>query len=237
MVDFSTVKNIKHVFFDLDHTLWDFESNSKATVKELHTKYTIEAFSGCSFADFYSVYAKINAELWDQYRHNKISKELLRTERFKLSLLEIGYQAEDIPQQIGFDYLDICPTKTQLFPGAIEILEYLNTKYPVHMITNGFSESQTKKLEHSRLAPYFKELIISDIVGLKKPDPRIFDLALKQAGAKAEESVYIGDNYKVDILGGKNAGWPVIWFNVKEDFGEDESIIRIKNLNELKNIL
>lgn len=237
MSNFSTLKNIKHVFFDLDHTLWDFESNSKATIMELHLRYGIEAFAGCNFEDYFTVYSKINAELWDRYRHNTISKEALRTERFRLSLLEIGYQEEDIPNQIGFDYLDICPTKTKLFPGAISSLEYLNSKYPVHMITNGFSESQTRKLKHSGLDSYFKELIISDLVGLKKPDPRIFDLALERSGAKAEESVYIGDNYKVDILGGKQAGWNVIWFNVKEDFSDDESIIRIKNLEELQELL
>jgi len=203
----------KNLFFDLDHTIWDFDANADETLLELYDLYQLKNFSDHSPQDFLTIYKRNNDELWDQYRQHKIEKAVLRWKRFTDTFIEMGMQDEDVPQDIWDKYLDICPTKTKLMPGAIDTLDYLAARYDIHLITNGFAETQKRKLKHSDLEKYFKTLTISEEVGVQKPHPDIFTAALKNANSSATKSRYVGDNMEADVKGGINSGWQVFWYN------------------------
>ncbi len=203
----------KNIFFDLDHTIWDFEANANETLRELYNLYKLSRYAEHSEDDFVNIYKIKNDALWDLYREHKIEKSLLRTKRFTDTFEEMGVPSNEIPTDIWDKYLDICPTKTRLMPGAIETLDYLAGKYTIHLITNGFAETQRRKLKHSNLEQYFNSLTISEEVGVQKPHPLIFKTALENAGSKMKTSTYVGDNINADIKGGLNSGWRVFWLN------------------------
>ena len=137
----------KDLFFDLDHTIWDFELNSKETLWDLHLKYELEAKGINNFDEFYSIYSVHNHKLWDRYSKGFIKQEELRWKRIYLSLLDYKIADEALSKEMSVDYLDILPNKKNLFPYTIEILEYLKNKdYTMHLITNGFESVQFKKI-------------------------------------------------------------------------------------------
>ena len=228
---------IKHIFFDLDRTLWDFETNSHETLLELCNTYQLNAIGVDDYDDFIRTYKNHNAKLWDLYRVDKISQKDLRRERFQKTLADFGINDFTLSEKIGEDYIKICPRKNKLYPFAIEILDYLKEKYSLHIITNGFDKTQHTKLKHSNLTPYFDQIITSEKTGVKKPNPAIFAHALKLAKATKEESVYIGDDLVVDILGCQDFGMKGIYFNPEKKEHKENVAFEISCLSQIKEIL
>ena len=227
----------KDLFFDLDHTIWDFELNSKETLWDLHQKYQLEAKGIDNFDVFYSSYSVHNHRLWDRYTKGFIKQEELRWKRIYLSLLDYKIADEALSKEMSVDYLDILPNKKNLFPYTIEILDYLKNKdYKMHLITNGFESVQFKKIKNSNLAHYFIEVITSEASNSLKPNKEIFDYALKASNAKLETSIMIGDNEAADIQGAINAGMDSIFVNHLQIQPTVAATHTITHLKELENI-
>ncbi len=227
----------KDLFFDLDHTIWDFELNSKETLWDLHLKYELEAKGIHDFDVFYSNYSVHNHRLWDRYTKGFIKQEELRWKRIYLSLLDYKIADEALSKEMSVDYLDILPNKKNLFPYTIEILDYLKNKdYKMHLITNGFESVQFKKIKNSNLADYFTEVITSEASNSLKPNKEIFDYALKACNAKLETSIMIGDNESADIQGAINVGMDSIFVNHLQIQPTVPATHTITHLKELENI-
>jgi putative hydrolase of the HAD superfamily len=200
-------KNYRHLFFDLDHTLWDFEANAKATLQQLYQELELPNRGINDFELFYQNYLIHNEKLWERYRNGFIKQDELRIKRMRLALLDFKIADETLAATLSTRFLDLLPTRTILFPNAIEVLDYLLEKnYSLHLITNGFEKTQHNKLRYSGLTPYFKQVITSEGSNCLKPQVAIFDYALSKAGAIKSESIMIGDTIEVDILGAMNAG-------------------------------
>lgn len=232
-----TALKYKHLFFDLDRTLWDFETNATETFTEIHNKYTLAQKGITTLDDFMEVYEKINLKLWDDYRKGQIKKEVLNVKRFALTLDNFGIDDESLSKNIARDYIELSPTKRNLFPFTIPILEYLFTKYQMHIITNGFEEVQHKKLSNSNLSKYFTHVITSEDAGYKKPDINIFKYAYKITGALPEESLMIGDDEEVDIEGARIAGMDQVLVDYKGEVLNSLATYHITSLAELYEIL
>ncbi len=226
----------KNIFFDLDHTIWDFDANAEETLRELYQIYQIRFLSHRSEQDFLDIYVRNNNEMWKHYRQNKITKDVLRSKRFVDTFREMEVDEEEIPHNIWEKYLEICPTKTILMPGARETLDYLAGKYELHLITNGFAEVQRRKLVHSNLGKYFQSLTISEEVGVQKPHPLVFETALKNAKSSLKTSHYVGDNLEADIKGAINSGWKAYWINNKNESFGHEDCIELNGLGHLKEL-
>jgi putative hydrolase of the HAD superfamily len=197
----------KHLFFDLDHTLWDFEANARATLEELHRKLGLYQKGINNFDLFYKNYLVHNDILWERYRKGFIKQDELRVKRMTLALLDFKIVDEELAKEMNILFLDLLPTRTILFPYTKEILQYLvDKRYLLHLITNGFEKIQHSKLKHSGLNIYFKEIITSEGSNSLKPNKEIFEFALNKSGAMIHESIMIGDSIEVDILGAVNAG-------------------------------
>jgi len=203
----------KHIFFDLDHTIWDFDRNAQETLTELYHQYNLKGLGLNSCVDFIELYTSNNHSLWQQYHLGEITKEKLREERFRKTFLELGIKPEHVPNQFEDDYVRISPTKTNLFAGAEKVLTYLQKKYQLHIISNGFKETTLTKMHVSGLNPYFTNVIISEDVGVNKPNKKIFEHALAKASATKEESIMIGDSLEADIRGAQAFGLKAIFFN------------------------
>ena len=228
----------KDLFFDLDHTLWDFETNSKETIQELYTTHRLADLGIVDFDGFYSTYSAHNHRLWDRYTKGFIKQEELRWKRVYLSLLDFKVANEPLAKQMSQAYLEILPNKKHLFPYTIEILEYLKQKdYKMHLITNGFESVQFKKIKNSGLADYFIEVITSEASNSLKPQKEIFEYALKNANASVEKSIMIGDNESADIQGGINIGMDTIFVNHIQVVPTVPATYTITHLKELENIL
>ncbi|MCT4625178.1 MAG: YjjG family noncanonical pyrimidine nucleotidase [Schleiferiaceae bacterium] len=230
-------KAYKHIFFDLDHTLWDFDKNSEETLEELFEVYSLKELGIEAFEDFLKTYRRVNDQMWDQYRKKEITKAELRATRFYNTLLEFEIDHPELASTIDADYISKSPYKTHVFPHTHEILEYLAEKYELHIITNGFSEVQDIKMEHSKLKSHFKHKITSEMVGVTKPDPKIFTHALRLAGSHRNEALMIGDNLAVDVIGARNVGIDQVYFNPDRKPHEVKVTHEIQNLIELKNFL
>ncbi|MEY4918827.1 MAG: hypothetical protein RLZZ431_9 [Bacteroidota bacterium] len=227
----------KDLFFDLDHTIWDFELNSKETLWDLHLKYELEAKGINNFDEFYSIYSVHNHKLWDRYSKGFIKQEELRWKRIYLSLLDYKIADEALSKEMSVDYLTILPDKKNLFPYTIEILEYLKSKdYSMHLITNGFESVQFKKIKNSNLADYFTEVITSEASNSLKPNKEIFEYALKVSNANVETSIMIGDNEDADIQGAINVGMDSIFVNHLQIQPTVPATHTITHLKELENI-
>lgn len=222
---------IKHLFFDLDHTLWDFDRNSKLTFHRIFEEQQITI----PIDEFLEAYIPVNLKYWRLYREDKIEKTSLRYYRLKETFDSLKYTAsDDLINLISEDYIRYLPYFNYLFDDAIEVLQYLESKYHLHIITNGFEEVQNLKLEKSGIHKFFKQIITSECVGVKKPNPKVFEFALNKAGAKAHQSVMIGDSYEADVMGAINSGMKAIHFS-QED--KNNEVQRITTLVELKKYL
>jgi len=230
-------KNIKHIFFDLDHTLWDFEKNSEEALAEIIEHCQDKCNFNFTLEEFLEIYKPINDKMWELYRENKIAKEELRIRRFGDALIHFGITDVKIAEFIADEYVKISPRKKNLFPHAMEALDYLSKKYTLHIITNGFNEIQSTKLKMSKIDIFFDKVITSEAIGVKKPHPLIFSHALEQAGAKPEESLMVGDNYEADIVGALNSNIPAIYFNMDLKHKLHDNVKQITNLKELIDIL
>lgn len=231
------MKTYKHVFFDLDRTLWDFEKNAWEAYREIYEKYDLRLKGVPSIEAFTQSYLAHNDVLWSLYRDGKIEKEYLRSRRFELTLLDFGIEDFALAEKIGLDYIIISPQKTNLFPHSIEVLTYLSKRYPLHIITNGFEEVQYKKLKYSNIDMFFTHVITSEDAGCKKPDTGIFEYAFQMTGAIPHESVMIGDDIEVDIVGAQNVGMDAIFFNPSKIEHNGEVKQEIFDLIDLKKLL
>ncbi|MDD2636364.1 MAG: YjjG family noncanonical pyrimidine nucleotidase [Bacteroidales bacterium] len=225
----------KHIFFDLDRTIWDFDANSLETIQEIFTKHKLIRYS--TFNDFHKIYREINDNLWRDYRDNKITKDELSWQRFYLTNKYFGNINESLSKSMSKDYISISPTKTQMLPNAIPTLEYLQKKYKLHIITNGFTDVQYNKLENCGIKKYFNSIFTSEEVGCNKPNTKFFNYSLLKTGANTSNSIVIGDDIEVDIKGASAVGIDTIWFNPNNKKTIFNSSFEIKSLEELKNIL
>jgi putative hydrolase of the HAD superfamily len=230
------MKGVRHVFFDLDNTIWDFEKSSMSTLSELFVKYRLEELGVPSFEAFLNAYKHRNELLWEQYRLGTIDKATLRDKRFAFTFWDMGLDPESAPAGLAQDYVTLGPHRSHLFPHAHETLAYLKEKYILHIITNGFVEAQVIKLQAADLNKYFSEVIISEHTGFRKPDIRIFRYSMEKARAIPEECVMIGDGLEVDVIGAQQAGWRAIYFNphgIVHQAAPDAEIRELKELTEL----
>jgi len=228
----------KDLFFDLDHTLWDFETNSRETIQELYNTHRLAELGIVDFDGFYNTYSAHNHRLWDRYTKGFIKQEELRWKRVYLSLLDFKVANEPLAKEMSQAYLEILPNKKHLFPYTIEILEYLKQKeYKMHLITNGFESVQFKKIKNSGLEDYFIEVITSEASNSLKPQKEIFEYALKNAKATVDESIMIGDNEFADIQGGINMGMDTIFVNHIQAIPTIPATYTITHLKELETIL
>lgn len=204
----------RHLFFDLDHTLWDFETNSRATLLHLFQLHGLSLTITPDFELFYQRYAYHNKKLWDRYHHGFIKQEELRWKRMWHTLLDFKNGNEVLAKKLSSEYLELLPTQTAIFPYTIEILQYLQQKgYQLHMITNGFEDVQWGKLRNSALDTFFGQVITSEKAMSLKPQPEIFAYALSVSGATTAESIMLGDNLDADIAGAMKAGWATVFVN------------------------
>jgi len=228
----------RHLFFDLDHTLWDFESNSKQTWQQLYLQHGLHERITPDFDAFYDRYSYHNKRLWDRYHHGFIKQDELRWKRMWLSFLDFKVGDDKLAKQLSDEYLVILPTQKLLFPYAVEIIEYLTAKgYQLHLITNGFDNIQWGKLRSSQIDHYFKEVITSEKAMSLKPHKAIFEYALQATGATPEDSIMIGDNLDADIKGAMDAGLDTIFVNHIKEETELKPTYIIYHLKELEQIL
>ncbi len=231
------MKKYKHIFFDLDHTLYDFDKSTHDTLFELWDKHYLSNKGIPQFKYFFSRYKEFNDRLWGQYRKGKIEKAFLNVERFHVTFKEFGLDNRDFAEQFANEYLANAPLKNTLFPGATETLDYLQNSYVLHLITNGFEEVQKTKIKTTDLKKYFKTITTSEEAGVKKPDPAIFHFAMTKAGAIPDESLMVGDNIEVDIIGAKNVGMDQMLFNIDRKQHNGSITYEVFNLNEIMGLL
>jgi len=226
----------KHLFFDLDHTLWDFDRNSEACLRKLYHEYKLDTHGIDDFDALFRAYNVHNDRLWERYRNGYIKRDELRWKRMWLMLLDFKVADTALAHELSTAYLEILPTQTLLVPHAKEILDHCRDRYELHLITNGFETTQRLKLQYSGISRYFKHLISSEKSNSMKPHPEIFAYALNASGAKAEESIMIGDAVDVDILGAINAGWDTVYYNPNKLPHNRKPTYEVCHLEELMRI-
>jgi putative hydrolase of the HAD superfamily len=227
------VKTYKHLFFDLDHTLWDFDKNSELTLRSLYDEYELEARGIDDFTAFVESYNYHNDRLWARFRNGFIKREELRWKRFWLTLLDFRIGDTALAHELSSAYLEILPTQTILTPYAKELLDHCSKKYTLHLITNGFETTQWLKLQYSGIASYFTQIITSEKSNSLKPHADIFDYALRTTGATADESIMIGDALEIDVLGALNAGWDQVYYNPAKKEHSHSPTYEVHQLNDL----
>lgn len=200
------------LFIDLDDTLWDIHLNGKECLEEVYIDYGYSNYYP-TFQDYYDVYMPSNNHLWGLYRQGIIKKEELIVERFLVPVREFGINDPKYAKNLSDDFLERTTHKTRLIDGAIELLDYLKPKYRMHILSNGFSEVQFKKIENSGLRPYFDKIILSEDANINKPHADMFTYALKNTNSKRNKTIMIGDSWEADVVGARNSKIDQIWFN------------------------
>lgn len=231
------VSNIDFIFFDLDHTLWDFAKNSKIALKNTYKKFVENRYPLVTYKNFEQTYEKINLDLWDKYRRKLITVEDLKLKRFKDTFLHFDILVNDSAiEEINEFYLYDLSEQSNLIEHTEYILEKLSKKYEMGILTNGFKETQIRKMKSSGIDKYFSVLISSDEAKAIKPDKKIFDYAVEATKHKHENILYIGDDLENDIIAGKNAGLQGIWLNILSD-ERDSKVDTVLSLKELEDLL
>lgn len=222
-------KDSKHLFFDLDHTLWDFDRNSKLAYQQIFEEQGVKL----DLDQFIAIYEPLNLEYWRMYRNNEIGKEHLRFHRLKSAFDACNYVVTKEQIDLFADlYISYLPNYNHLFDGCFDLLDFLKKDYQLHCITNGFVEVQQQKMQGSGLDQYFEMTLTAEEAGVKKPDPKIFHEAINRVGATAEESVMIGDSYEADIMGAQAVGMKTIYFDIHKS--TDLAAGRVRTLSEIK---
>lgn len=231
------MKKYRHIFFDLDHTLWDYDTNVQESLSELFEIYRLPDVGIPDFQTFIDAFYQVNFKLWALYDLGKIDKHDLRETRFKLIFEKAGVRGSHVPKEMEEDFMQRTSSKPHLLPYSREILDYLSPNYRMHIITNGFNESQAKKMHSSGLTPYFDLVVTSETTGHKKPDPRIFHYAMDKLSVKCGDCIMIGDNPNSDILGAIRSNIDQIYFDPHEKGIEHQPTHTIRHLKELEGIL
>ena len=228
----------RHLFFDLDHTLWDFDTNSRQTLEELYHALSLKDKGVHDFDLFHKNYLVHNDKLWDRYRKGYVKVDELRWKRMWLTLLDFKIGDEQFARDMGYRFLELLPTRNALFPYAVEILEYLKNKgYKLHLITNGFEKTQHFKIKNAGIDHYFIEVITSEGSNSLKPNKEIFDYAFQKTNALPEHSIMIGDSVEVDIQGAMNAGMDQVYVNHLNIEAGIKPTYTVYSLKELEKIL
>lgn len=233
----TTKKRYNCIFFDLDHTLWDYETNSAETLLELYDQYDLQSKGVSTSSQFTQQFRDVNTKLWVQFDTGAITSDVIRTERFKLVLEPFGVKDQSLCDDLARDYLTICPQKGHVMPHAIEVLDYLSGQYKLSVITNGFEEIQHMKLKSSNLTHYFDHIVTSQRAGSRKPSCAIFNFALDCYNIKNHEALMVGDNLITDIGGACNAYIDAVFFNPEKISHDGHSAYEINCLSELRTIL
>jgi len=231
------MKKYKCIFFDLDHTLWDYETNSKEALHDLYLLFNLREKGVTSFEAFFAKFREVNLALWDLYDHGMITSEIIRHERFKRIFAAFQLIDNPLSETISSEYLATCPLKCNVMPKAVETLEYLSKEYKLTIITNGFDEIQHTKLASGKMDHFFNHIITSQKAGHKKPAREIFEYAMQLNGIKASEAIMVGDNPVTDIGGARNAYVDAILFNPEQIDYQIEVKHQIKALEELQQLL
>jgi putative hydrolase of the HAD superfamily len=227
----------KHLFFDLDHTLWDFDANARVCLQELHTNLKLTERGVHDFDMFHQCYLGHNEKLWAKYRNGHIKQDELRLKRMWLTLLDFKIADEELALEMGDLFLDMLPTRQLLFPDTLEVLQYLRDKgYQLHLITNGFEKIQHSKLKNSGIDHFFKVVVTSESSNSLKPQKEIFEYALHKTGATTNESIMIGDTLDVDIAGAMNVGMDQVHTNFIGTIQHIKPTYTVTTLKELKTI-
>ncbi|WP_341220907.1 YjjG family noncanonical pyrimidine nucleotidase [Polaribacter atrinae] len=228
------MKDIEHVFFDLDHTLWDFEKNSDLAFQKVFNRNNITI----ELEVFLKIYKPVNFKYWKLFSEEKVTKSELRYGRLKDTFDVLNYTvSDDLIDEIAINYLEFLPDFNHLFDGTFEILDYLKEKYELHVITNGFDEVQHKKLKSSNIHHYFNKIITSESVGAKKPNPKVFNYALDLAKADKDNSIMIGDNLDADVQGALSVGMQAIYCDFENNTSINGEFISVNSLIEIKQYL
>ena len=229
----------KHLFFDLDHTLWDFEKNSAECLADIYDIFDFKSLNISTLEAFQQEFSIVNRHHWSLLEQNLITHEDLRRRRFQETLENLG--VKDLKKSFGLEineyFLELLPKKAHLIDGAVDVLEYLLPKYELHIISNGWQDIQVNKMKSSEIHHYFGEIITNELAGTRKPDRRIFDYAIEVTKADLAESLMIGDNYEADILGAINANMDTVFYNPDDIPTGQKPTFDIKKLVELKEIL
>ncbi len=227
----------EHILFDLDRTLWDFERNSEEVLQELFERFRLDAKGLESFDEFLKSYRGINADYWRAHREGKVGKDELRYERFHHTLLRNGVSDRSLADRLAEAYLRETPSKTLLMNGALELLDRLAPHYRLHLLTNGYADTQLQKVEGTGMEHYLELIITSDRAGTRKPDPAFFEHALICLEAKKEEVLMVGDDVEADIIGAQEYGIDQVLFDQEGKKEDPGATYRIRTLNELMAIL
>lgn len=232
------MKHIRHIFFDLDNTLWDHRKNAYLTIKELFRNQKIAENYQIDFEEFHNAYHLINEKLWEQIRDEEIDKDYLRKYRFYNTFLKFGIDDEKLSLYFEHHFLDEILNYNELVDGTLDVLNYLKSKdYKLHIISNGFQEVTERKCILSGIANFFETITSADSVGIRKPRPEIFEHSLNLAKAVKKESILIGDDWIADVKGAQNFGIDVIFFDVLDENPQEDHLKFIKHLSEIKTYL
>ncbi len=227
----------KHIFFDLDKTLWDIYLNAQTSLEEIYIKFKLNEVGVNDLNKFITLYNQYNDFLWEQYRLNKINKNALRTTRFKYTLRDFGIKNNKLTSIISEYFYLHTPRRGMLIKDTKIVLDYLLPKYKLHIITNGFDDVQYLKLRFAGIDSYFEKIITSDLAKSKKPNPDIFSFSIKHINANKEDCLMIGDDIIADCIGSKDFGIDQVYFNPESIPHDYNFTYEISELIQLKNIL
>ncbi|WP_259015982.1 YjjG family noncanonical pyrimidine nucleotidase [Emticicia fluvialis] len=228
----------KHLFFDLDHTLWDFEKNSRESLAELYESFGLHSWNIDGLGVFQAEFSVVNRRYWAMLESNQITHEELRRRRFRDTLVNLGVEADEkLGLELNEAFLELLPQKSHLIEGTLDVLDFLAPNYEIHIISNGWQDVQAKKIKSSKIEHYFREVITNERAEARKPDKKIFDYAVNVTKARIDESLMIGDNYEADILGAINAQMDSVFYNPDGIKTDQKPTFDIKRLVELKEIL
>lgn len=230
-------EQFKCIFFDLDHTLWDYETNSRETLQELFHAHNLREKGVTHFEGFHMEFKRVNAALWELYDHGKIGSQVIREERFKQILEAFHACNPKLSDELSYEYLHICPKKGNLMPYATETLHYLAARYKLSIITNGFEEIQNTKMTSGNLHQFFDHIVTSQQAGHKKPAREIFDYALHKNRISSGEAIMIGDNLVTDIGGARKASIAHVFYNPDQLNHHEKVMVEIGSLKELCTLL
>lgn len=226
----------KCLLFDLDHTLWDYETNSREALSELYTEFDLKK-RGLEKEKFLQTFYVVNNELWDLYDRGLLHRDVIRNERFHKILVALGVDDYNMSLELSHEYIAQSPKKKNLIEGCKETLDYLHPKYPMVIVTNGFDEIQSTKLSSGGIEHYFKSIVTSARAGHKKPAKEIFEFALRENSVEPHEAIMIGDNLLTDIAGAVNANIDTVFFNPNGVAHQTTVSHEIQSLRELMNFL
>lgn len=234
----DSIKSNKYstLFFDLDHTLWDYNTSSKQTLSDIYDQYLIgqDLFT---LDIFLKTFNKVNDSLWHKYNKGLIDKAQIRESRFDQILSSLMINNKSLAGRISTEYLFECPRKPNLMPHTKQVLEILSDKYHLSILTNGFEDVQRIKLKCSEIDSFFEHVITSDGCGYQKPDPTFYQHALEKCKSLAQKSLMIGDNLKTDIAGALNIGIDTVYFNPSQNGRPHKSTFEISSLDQLLQIV